>query len=68
MQRTETTVMWEIDFLNGRIKQVDSQLCVTYVANSFYMRECSPNRADQLFKIGVTIGNGGSERRLEVKI
>ena len=58
---------WEIDFLNGRVKHVDTELCVTHVANSFYMRECSTNRDDQVFRIGVTIGGGGAERRLEIK-
>ena len=58
---------WEIDFLNGRVKHVESGLCVTHVANSFYMRECSANRDDQVFRIGVAIGGGGAERRLEIK-
>ena len=61
-------IRWEIDFLNGRIRQSETNLCVTFVANSFYMRECAESRADQTLRIGVTIGQGGSERRLEIKV
>ena len=42
--------------------------CLSYTENGFYLRPCMEHRTDQIFSISVSIGERGSERKIEIKL